>query len=130
MLQTKPTSTTMLYYNSAVVTEGDVFSICDWRSGLRVDWIYIGEGLSGDWNPNNPNDIPLLRFDVYYLSGEDQWDMVDDGSYCTNMEWGTSSDILARAAMLIIFNMEDKIGKTSYRQALQDLSWMKAEDFK
>lgn len=51
---------------------------------IRVDWYDAGEGLSGDYNPEDPDDIHLLRFDVYKKVGED-WEEVEDASYCTRM---------------------------------------------
>ena len=40
----------------------------------------IGEGLSGDYDPNDKHDIPLLRFTV--LKDDEP---VDDASYCTQV---------------------------------------------
>jgi hypothetical protein len=34
-----------------------------WQVKIELEW--IGEGLDGDYNPGNPNDVPLLRFSVY-----------------------------------------------------------------
>jgi hypothetical protein len=58
----------------------------DRRSGITVlvEWSNLGEGISGDYNPKDPTDINLLRFDVSYKrSGEKDWTPVNDASYCT-----------------------------------------------
>ena len=71
---------------------------------LRVDWVNLGEGCSGDYDPEDPNDVNLLRFDVYkqeqpehWDDSDDGWRAVDDASYCTNMPAHTSEDILKQA---------------------------------
>ena len=64
------------------------------RGNLRVTWEYIGEGLSGDYNHEDPQDVPLLRFTVSRrIPGmaddtgvePDEWQQLDDASYCTRM---------------------------------------------
>jgi hypothetical protein len=44
----------------------------------RLEWCDLGEGINGDYNPNDPSDRPLLRADLYG-DGEP----LDSGSYCT-----------------------------------------------
>ena len=69
------------------------------RGGRKGEWIDIGEGWSGDYNPDDPTDTPLLRFDVLELtkveglfsdSPELEWEVLDDASYCTQMPADTS----------------------------------------
>ena len=31
---------------------------------LQVDWTNLGEGLHGDYDPDDPEDVNLLRFDT------------------------------------------------------------------
>jgi len=45
---------------------------------FAVEWEYIGEGYWGEYNPEEPEDAPLLRASLSY-KGED----CNDGSYCT-----------------------------------------------
>jgi hypothetical protein len=54
------------------------------RVMVTLEW--IGEGWSGDYQEDDPDDDPLLRFTVYeqYESGRG-WDQVDDASYCTSL---------------------------------------------
>ena len=66
------------------------------NSWLRVDWYNAGEGYSGDYNPNDQDDLNLLRFDVYVKRGG-KWEPVDDASYCTNMPASTPQALLERA---------------------------------
>jgi hypothetical protein len=44
----------------------------------------IGEGLSGDYNPKDPNDVPLYRADVFHDVGADlDLEDGDSESFCT-----------------------------------------------
>ncbi len=82
---------------------------------LRVDWVDIGEGLCGDYNPDDENDIPLLRFDVYVNSSKDgnpdNWEEVEDASYCTRVSVNESKDVLEKK-LRAIFN--------AYRETIYD----------
>lgn len=62
------------------------------EGNIKVVLGWIGEGKSGDFDPNDPTDIPLLRFDIYthhslnYPFSENngkKWHPVNDASYCT-----------------------------------------------
>ena len=50
---------------------------------LLVDWYNANEGYCGDFDPSNPENKNLLRFDVCIFNGEN-WEAVDDSSYCTH----------------------------------------------
>lgn len=60
--------------NSNVLTKGRV----------RVEWTELGEGIDGDYNPEDPDDIELLRFDVSLKVGG-RWTFPDNASYCTQV---------------------------------------------
>jgi len=100
------------------------------RGGRKVEWIDIGEGWSGDYNPDDPTDTPLLRFDVLELtkveglfsdSPELEWEVLDDASYCTQMPADTSEADLRRAAEII---MDATYGKTNIKKICEELSWI------
>lgn len=60
-----------------VVTFQDVVAEHD---NIKVVLEHIGEGINGEFDPEDPNDVPLIRFTIY-KDGE----QVDDASYCTNL---------------------------------------------
>ena len=100
------------------------------RGGRKVEWIDIGEGWSGDYNPEDPTATPLLRFDVLELtkveglfsdSPELEWEVLDDASYCTQMPADTSEADLRRAAEII---MDATYGKTNIKKICEELSWI------
>ena len=33
------------------------------QDNYRVEWVDLGEGLSGEYDPSNPDDVAMLRFD-------------------------------------------------------------------
>ena len=51
---------------------------------VRADWYDAGEGICGDYDPEDPDDIPLLRFDIY-IKKDGEWEPVEDASYCTRI---------------------------------------------
>ena len=84
-------------------------------NNVKVTLTNIGEGLFGDYDENDPQDIPLLRFDVYkrydgpytvadYEAGRGEyWDAIEDASYCTNMRADAPFDE-AISALVVIMN--------------------------
>jgi hypothetical protein len=80
------------------------------RDDVRVEWDYIGEGISGDYNEDDPNDLELLRFHVSKReSFDDAWSDVDDGSYCTKMPLETEETVLLQALEIIMDNVYDNV---------------------
>ena len=94
----------------------------------------IGEGLRGDYDPENPNDIPLLRFTVYLRNEKDQdaWDQVDDASYCTQLPADTPRDILRKAANHLLKEFSNILNSDrdqSVKKLGERLSWISPEWF-
>ena len=90
-------------------------------SVLRVDWYNADEGLCGDYDPDDPDDINLLRFDVYVMREPEAWDDSDDGwravedsSYCTNMPANAPEEVLERALRVLFREYRDVIGDYPY----------------
>jgi hypothetical protein len=63
------------------------------RENVRIDWVNLGEGYDGDYDPTDKHDKNLLRFDVYRLNGK-EWEAIEDGSYCTQVAVDTPHKIL------------------------------------
>ena len=74
---------------------------CATKGNVRVVFVNLGEGYSGDYNPNDPDDEPLLRFDVYAQFG-DTWASIDDGSYCTCFSARADSELQKKAVEKIL----------------------------
>ena len=108
-------------------------------SWLRVDWYNAGEGWWGDYNPGNPEDENLLRFDVYVRRGpqrqedmDDGWQEVEDASYCTRIPANGDSDILERALRLLFKEYKDALENDrnrSVKKLGEALSWISPAAF-
>lgn len=107
---------------------------------LRTDWYNADEGICGDYNPENPQDINFLRFDVYVMRAseveddiDDGWRAVEDASYCTNIPAGASQDILEKSLKYIFSEYRDVIEQYPYvslKKLGERLSWISDLDFK
>ena len=99
------------------------------RGDRKVVLEYIGEGGSGDYDPEDPNDEPLLRFTVYERHGSD-WDAAEamqDASYCTNLPTSIS-DAEAMQALDVI--MRETEGKPSIKRICEQLSHLSPADLR
>ena len=67
------------------------------RGGRKVEWIDIGEGWSGDYDPDDPDDIALLRFDVLELQQVHEPTHADDDVYV--MDWSVGSYFLYESSV-------------------------------
>jgi hypothetical protein len=96
------------------------------RGDVRIEWEDIGEGWSGDYDPEDAEDEALLRF---YISRRDPdapelYEQVEDGSFCTRVPADTDPTILQALLELIMARVYDKIvaGEPIKREA-EELSW-------
>ena len=82
---------------------------------LKVEWVNLGEGLCGDYVPEDPDDINMLRFDVSYadkdLSTADEtvWNVVEDASYCSNTPADTGTETLVRLLYTVFKEYRSRI---------------------
>ena len=87
--------------------------------GIRVEWVDIGEGIDGYYNPDDPDDVELLRFDVRLNTSEwpttdfddepdeDGWYQAQDSSYCTQVPVSTPPEERLRLLQIIHANAGD-----------------------
>lgn len=87
-----------------------------------------GEGWSGDYDPNDPSDSLLYRFDVNRKEG-DKWIPVDNASYCTAIRSNVSEQVLVGYLHLIHDQVKDKVrGGVSIKKICERLSWIGSGD--
>jgi len=98
------------------------------RGTLRVEWEWLGEGNSGDYDPADKDDNPLIRFTVSKRvpCSEERWEQIDDGSYCTQLPVTTSLSDLVKAAVSILEAAE----QPSPKKRFEELSWLETDDCK
>lgn len=88
---------------------------------------YIGEGYSGDYSPDDPEDVPLLRFSCSrYNVASDEWEELPNSSYCTHLSVDEDRDNLLKAARNILDCIQ---GTDIYNRKLQEMSWLDHNDF-
>lgn len=61
------------------------------RDNVKVEWDAIGEGLHGDYDPADPEDVELLRFYISVLR-DGVWMEKEDASYCTRLPVAASAE--------------------------------------
>jgi len=62
------------------------------HESFKASLIYIGEGLNGEFQTNS-NDIPLLRLEAFELL-DGKWELIEDGSICTQLSLNDQPDDL------------------------------------
>ena len=104
------------------------------RGDVRIEWEWIGEGVDGDYQEDDPYDEPLLRFSVSkrieknYLGQE--WEQCDDASYCTLLSIHTDRDTLSQALTYLMNEFYEpvteghSIKKLGERMSWIDLKWI------
>jgi len=96
---------------------------------IRVVLTWLGEGIDGDYNPEDAEDVPLLRFDVYTWSEEDSaWSCPEDSSYCTQLSAFAGEEICRKAIEHILCEVENR-GGNSMKRVCEELSWISEMEF-
>ena len=93
---------------------------------VRADWYDADEGLCGDYNPEDPDDIHLLRFDIY-IKKDGEWEPVDDASYCTRVPFETDTDTLVKLLYSIYKEYDNVLSSdpaASVKKLGETLSWI------
>ena len=105
---------------TVIVAEDDCIQVC---------LVNIGEGTCGDYNPDNPDDVNLLRFDVnYYDKDANDWMEVEDASYCTNVEADSTPEHLKEVVCALFNRYRDEYTNIasggSVKKMGEELSWI------
>ena len=103
------------------------------RGKISVELEYIGEGWGGDFNDNDPEDTPLLRFTVYRLVNGEQG-QIDDASYCTQLPEDLPDKKKKKALEIIMDRLSDLDGfdegfvDHSIKKVCEELSWISPKE--
>ena len=99
---------------------------------VKVEWMELGEGLDGDYDPENPDDVELLRFDVYVQKNKwGDWEAPPDSSYCTRVPVSSTPEERAKLLKLIMdrvyqaVQLGHNISKVCERLSWISLDWIK-----
>jgi hypothetical protein len=103
------------------------------RDNVKVELEDIGEGISGEYDENNPEDVSLLRFYVSVRGEDGEWEAVDDASYCTNLPTDLpdfKKKIALNALMNEFHNVLANDPTASVKGLGEQMSWIAPEDLK
>lgn len=99
------------------------------RDNIMVEWVELGEGLCGDYNPDDPDDIELLRFDVSRLDDKEGWVAIDDASYCTRFPVNSTSEQQQIGLRIIMDRIFDYASQgLSIKNICEEISWIGLDD--
>ena len=94
------------------------------QGDLRVELEWIGEGLDGDYDPDDSQDVPLLRFSLWQRKGGD-WDYVEDTSYCCQVGRDAQAEEIEAALRTMMREFRETIeAGGSIRRTAEHLSWI------
>jgi hypothetical protein len=98
------------------------------RGDIRVHLDHDGEGWGGEYNNEDPNDEPLLRFCVLRFDGN-EYQEIDSASYCTRLPDTISEEERKRALDIIMDQVYDgAMDGTSIKRICEHLSWLEPAD--
>lgn len=93
------------------------------KENVKVSWVRIGEGYSGDYDPDDPDDEELLRFDVD-IKRNGVWEEVGDASYCTLVPVSTELNKKIFLLRILLNNYYNEINNDPYRSVKKMGEWL------
>ena len=105
---------------------------------VKVEWTDLGEGLCGDYDPTDPTDEPLLRYDAWVkVTGTsmdeirglennyegDEWAYKANGSYCTMTNANTHGPVLVALAKLMANELADNLDNGGWKSTAESMSF-------
>lgn len=111
--------------NKARESAANVFGSTFWIGNVGVSFEYLGEGHDGDYNPEDPNDEPLLRLDFMKIDAKGEHEEID-GSGCTqvNSEKATKEQRQCFLEMALAYAKKYVLTeKTSFKWVTGHLTW-------
>ena len=109
---------------------------------VKVEWTDLGEGMCGDYNPDDPDDVALLRFDAWVrVTGTnmdeirglenaykgDKWGYKSNGSYCTLTPVETHGPVLERLAQIIANELANNLDNGGWKSTAERMSYASPE---
>lgn len=96
---------------------------------VKVELINIGEGLNGDYDPHDPEDMNLLRYDVSVFK-DGVWEKKEDSSYCTMFPADAASSQKQKALEILSERFYDALSENieaSVKKIGEEMSWISLE---
>jgi hypothetical protein len=76
---------------------------------VKVEWVELGEGWSGYYDEDDPEDEELLRFDVSWLNDDSEWIDPGDVSYCTRFPASATKEQKAKGLRMLMNAFYDEL---------------------
>ena len=90
----------------------------------------LARGFSGDYDPDDPDDVPLVRFSCLKREGK-EFEAIDDTSYCTRIPIDTERDVLKHLAEVVMKELKRAIeGGGNPKKAMEYMSWVTADELR
>lgn len=83
----------------------------------NLEWSYSGEGSSGDYNHEDPEDKPLIRLCLMDKNNEP----IDSCSYCTQIEIDVTPEEVKLISQKVFYKIKND-GKTP-KKIMEEVSW-------
>lgn len=94
------------------------------KKNIKVEWVDLGEGFSGDWDPDDPEDQALLRFDISRFENK-EWVEIPDASYCTLFPSDSSDELKIKSLKHIMnYIYSNAASGRSIKKDCEQLSWI------
>ena len=98
------------------------------KGNVKIELSHQGEGWDGDYDNKDPNDTPLLRFDVSVMDNG-EWVEVENASYCTQLSEKETEETKKKALIYLMDYLYEPVSTgTSVKRLCQKLSWIKKEN--
>lgn len=102
-------------------------------TSYEVQWDFIGEGYSGDFDPEDPDDRELWRLDLYNISRDE---FVEGASWCTQLPLNVTDDAIlhrvgiwiAERSSEVLRDPDDHIGRLWDALSHIDESWLESKE--
>lgn len=100
---------------------------------FMLTWEWIDEGFNGEYDEDDPDDAPLLRFTVYEWKAWDvpenditgEWEQAEDASYCTENPIDTDAVYLDDMAREILDEYRRCVlADASPKKVMERCSWI------
>jgi hypothetical protein len=99
---------------------------------VRVEWEAIGESLyGGEVNPDDPDDVEVLRFYVLKRNEHGEWEEVADASYCTRVPTTATAAQRKKGLEVLMNRFHDPVMEgESVKKLGEEMSWISLEECK
>ena len=117
----------MLKFEIISDEQDNTVAMLTYMEKLLIKFVDLNEGYHGDYNPDDPDDCQLLRFDIYRL-GSAGYEPVEDASYCTQLPVGSAPDVILKRALDLAYAVYDALmADASIKRTCEKFSWMSAD---